>query len=130
LASIRSSAELCADDRSCAACQSSRDIIDQVDHLERWVRNLLTYSHPDKGGPTTVDLPPLIERAEAQFQRECARRNIALSVDLPQALPAVAAYEPLLEQVLCSLIANAVEAMPGGGELKVSVNLAERETRS
>jgi signal transduction histidine kinase len=129
LASIRSSAELCADDKSCSACQSSLDIIAEVDHLERWVRSLLTYSHPDRGGPTTVELQPLIERAEAQFRRECAKRNIALSVALPRELPAVAAYEPLLEQVLCSLIANAIEAMPGGGELKVSVNLADNAKR-
>ena len=129
LASIRSSAELCADDKSCAACQSSLDIIDQVDHLERWVRNLLTYSHPDTGGPTTVALQPLIARVEEQFRRECGRRSIALSVDLPPVVPAVAAYEPLLEQVLCSLIANAVEAMPEGGELKVSVSLADDPKR-
>ena len=129
LASIRSSAELCADDKSCAACQSSLDIIDQVDHLERWVRNLLTYSHPDTGGLTTVALPPMFERVEEQFRRECARRNITLAVVLPQAVPAVAAYEPLLEQVLCSLIANAIEAMPEGGDIKLSASLTDGAKR-
>jgi two-component system sensor histidine kinase HydH len=123
LASIRTSAELCADEESCPARQSSLDIIAEVDRLERWVRRLLTYSHPDKGEPTSVDLCTVIALAEEQFRRECGKRNIALRLDLPQGLPAVAGDEPLLEQVFYSLFANAIEAMPAGGVLTVAVAL-------
>ena len=124
LASIRSSAELFADEKSGPAGGSARDIIAKVDQLERWVRSLLTYSHPERGEPVSVDLCAVIARAQDQFRRECGRRNIALSSDLPQGLPAVAGDELLLEQVFCSLFANAVEAMPEGGKLAVSVRLA------
>ena len=125
LASIRSSAELFGDEQSGPA----RDIIVKVDQIERWVRSLLTYSHPDRGEPVSVDLCAVIARAQEQFRRECGKRNIALSFDLPQGLPAVAGDEPLLEQVFCSLFANAVEAMPAGGDLAVCVNRARDARR-
>jgi two-component system, NtrC family, sensor histidine kinase HydH len=123
LASIRSSAELCLDDSSSSAAEASRDIIGEVDSLERWLRELLAYSHPDRDGVTSADLRAVVGRAESAFRREFAKRHITLESQLPSSVPPVAGDEALLEQVLCSLYANAVHAMPGGGTLVVAAEL-------
>ena len=125
LASIRSSAELCLDEASPTVAEASRDIIAEADNLERWVRDLLTYSHPDRDGPTSADLRAVVARAENAFRRECEKRHITLVSRVPEAVPPVAGDEALLEQVLCSLYANAVEAMPKGGEIVLAAEPAQ-----
>ena len=125
LASIRSSAELCLDEATPTVAEASQDIIAEVDNLERWVRDLLTYSHPDRNGPTSADLHTVVARAENAFRRECEKRHITLVSTVPAAVPPVAGDEALLEQVLCSLYANAVDAMPGGGKLILAAEAAD-----
>ena len=126
IASIRSSAELSLHDAPPSAAEALQDIISEVDHLERWVRELLAYSHPDRGGNTSADLGVVVSRADDAFRRECERRSIELRSQVPSVVPAVAGDEALLEQVLCSLYANAIEAMPRGGKLHVAAEVANR----
>jgi signal transduction histidine kinase len=126
IASIRSSAELSLHDATPSATEALNDIISEVDHLERWVRELLAYSHPDRGSNTSVDLGIVVARADNAFRRECERRSIELLSAIPPAVPAVAGDEALLEQVLCSLYANAIEAMPKGGKLHIAAEVANR----
>jgi two-component system, NtrC family, sensor histidine kinase HydH len=127
IASIRSSAELSLHDASSSTAEALHDIISEVDHLERWVRELLAYSHPDRGGGNaSADLSAVVARADDTFRRECERRSIELHSQVPSSVPAIAGDEVLLEQVLCSLYANAIEAMPQGGRLHVAAELANR----
>lgn len=126
IASIRSSAELSLHDATPSTGEALQDIISEVDNLERWVRELLAYSHPDRGANTSADLGVVVARADNAFRRECERRSIALESQVPAAVPAVAGDETLLEQVLCSLYANAIEAMPKGGKLQIAAEVANR----
>lgn len=123
IASIRSSAELRLDDATPATAEALRDIIAEVDNLERWVRDLLAYSYPDRGGTVSADLRAVVSRADNAFRRECERRRISLVSQVPAAVPAVVGDEALLEQVLCSLYANAIDAMPEGGKLAIAAEL-------
>jgi signal transduction histidine kinase len=126
IASIRSSAELSLHDAGPEAAESLRDIISEVDNLERWVRDLLAYAHPDRAGPASADLGAVVARADSAFRRECERRQIDLVSLSPSAVPAVVGDEALLEQVLCSLYANAIDAMPKGGKLHVAAEVDRR----
>jgi len=57
--------------------------------------------------------------------------DILVKTDLAPGLPAIQADASQVEQVLVNLIVNAVDAMPGGGELKISTSLndaAEAQT--
>ena len=126
IASIRSSAELSLHDAGPEASESLRDIISEVDNLERWVRDLLAYAHPDRAGPASADLGAVVARADSAFRRECERRHIDLVSRIPTAVPAVAGDEALLEQVLCSLYANAIDAMPKGGQLEIAAEIQDR----
>jgi two-component system sensor histidine kinase HydH len=58
---------------------------------------------------------------------ETTRRDIIVDVELPSSLPRVQADDALLGQVLNSLLANAVEAMPQAGRLRVR---AESDSRA
>jgi two-component system NtrC family sensor kinase len=71
--------------------------------------------------PTDVNeiLGEIVTLARSEIQD----RNIALRTEIEPALPSVRGSRDKLKQVLINLISNALDAMPGGGEL---VMLASR----
>jgi signal transduction histidine kinase len=129
LASIRSSAELALESplppevRECSV-----DIIEQVDRLEGWVRELLTYAKPSHANLGPVDINTVLATSTEGFSRELDRRGIVLKFDLASALPPVRGEEALLAQLVRSLVANAVEAMDAGGEITVASRRGEGGT--
>jgi two-component system sensor histidine kinase HydH len=128
LASIRSSAELMLEDNSPAAKDSGRDIVDAVDRLEQWVRDLLTYAQPESEPMEEVRLEHLIPESLEVFHKEMERRGVKLTLILPEKLPAVLGDAALLKQAFISLLANALEAMPNGGALSLETKvLADAE---
>lgn len=120
LASIRSSAELALDSPPDIAREAARDIINDADRLEAWVRSLLSYARPVVALPEAVVLPALVEAAIQHFEKEMDRRGIRRSAHVPDTLPAVKGDRLLLGQVLNSLLANAIEAMEHSGRLEVA----------
>jgi signal transduction histidine kinase len=125
LASIRSSAELLQDGCHGPATESAVDIISEVDRMEKWVRELLTYSQPHDYKPEAVDLAAVIEQSTTGYAREAKRRKVALEAALPEGLPKIRGNAALLIQVFNNLVSNALEAMPDhGGHIRVSAGPA------
>jgi len=125
LASIRSSAELIdaelpADPAPGGPRESARDIIEDVDRLEEWVRSLLTYAQPAGGPLETVQLEDVVRVALQGFAREFERRDVRLELQLDAASAGVHGNRALLAEVLNNLISNALDAMPRGGRLRLS----------
>ena len=122
LSSVRNSAEvaLCSDDVPMR--RYAQDIISQVDMLSQWIRELLLYTRPLTGDAETVDLPSVLETVLASFVSTFARQGIRVSWDRQasgQSL--VRGNTTLLKQALHSIVSNAVEAMPTGGELRIGI---------
>lgn len=120
LASIRSSAELSLEsDLPSEGRECAQDIIAQVDRLESWIRQLLTYAKPDRTNLAAVDLNAVLQASLGNFARELERRGIKTTCQFAANLPAVRGEEAMLTQLLGSLIANAMEAMKSNGEISI-----------
>jgi two-component system sensor histidine kinase HydH len=121
LASIRSAAELInANGLSPAETRElSGDVIEAVDRADRWITELVHVAQAPQLQPETVDLAPLVANCLQEMAPEMLRRHIVWQVDETPALQ-VSAHRATLRQILLSIMANAVEAMPGGGHLKIS----------
>jgi two-component system sensor histidine kinase HydH len=118
LASIRSSAEIVRDvDDVYQVRQHAEDIMAEVDRVEHWLRELLTYARPLPHTPRPVSLADVVQQTVQYFARELARQKVQLLVDIADALPSIQADASLLQQALHSLLANALDAMPHGGTL-------------
>ena len=127
LASIRTSAELWADVKSDDAQEQAQDIVSEVDRLELWVRSLLTYANQGRAKLESIDLNDMVTMAVEGYQRELARLNIQTKFELYEGMPRIIGDSGLLVQMLNSLIANAIEAMPRGGTFAMRSRLAENK---
>ncbi|WP_213936624.1 ATP-binding protein [Pseudomonas sp. dw_612] len=120
LATIRSSAELAQDVASQSAQKNIGDIISQVDRMSRWVRELLVSLRPMNDDSESVDLVLAIDDTLSAFEPLIQRSNVEVRFT-QQSFPPVVSQPVLLTQILNSLFANALEAMPKGGVLSVEI---------
>jgi signal transduction histidine kinase len=124
LASIRSSAELMLESHGEGYQESAEDIIQEVDRLGKWVRDLLSYSSPVESRSEPVHLSALVGELLVDFRREMEKHGVETSVGLSESLPPVRGDAGLLTQVLTALLANAVEAMAGPGRVTLQGRLS------
>lgn len=121
LANIRSSAELAQEIASQSAQKNIGDIINQVDRMSRWVRELLVSLRPMNDDYETVDLVMAIDDTLSAFDALIKRSGVEVRFT-PQSCPPIVSQQVLLTQILNSLFANALEAMPKGGVLSIDID--------
>jgi PAS domain S-box-containing protein len=97
-----------------------REILDQIERLDRTVRDLLTFARPATPVREEVDLGDSLQRAWTLLSAQPAAAGIRFSVE-GGAGERVAADPHLLHQVWMNLFQNAIEAMPRGGTLTARV---------
>ncbi|MCC4114374.1 two-component sensor histidine kinase [Aromatoleum toluclasticum] len=128
LASIRSSAEVALEVADPSTAKNLTDIVTQVDRLSKWVRELLQFSKPISDEREAVKIDSALNNALSTYEVQIHRAGIEVDWT-PEAAPAVEVHAngALLEQVLNSVLSNAIEAMPRGGRLGVSVAPPEHD---
>ena len=121
IASIRTSAELALEDeQESATAESLRDIIGEVDRFDGWIRELLSFAK-ERGDPKAeADLAAVIADSVESFRTRAARQGVEILTAIQETLPVVSGEARLLVQVVNSLIANALDAMPQGGKLTLN----------
>ena len=120
LASIRSSAELAQELVEPPLQKNIADIISQVDRMSKWVRELLISARPLSGDSEPVEPVAVISEALQGFNQQIRHSGVRVEFHA-EAAPVVVSHRVLLAQVLNSLFANAIEAMPNGGLLRIEV---------
>lgn len=122
LAGVRSSAELALGSDDLPVRKNAQDIITQVDFLSQWVRELLLYSRPAAGEVEAVDLCAVLRSVLGSFASTFGRAGIhVVWDDAAGPHPLVEGNNSLVTQALHSVISNAAEAMPQGGEMKIEL---------
>jgi len=122
LASIRSSAELAIEvDDLHTAHDSAQDIVTEADRLSQWVRELLLFSRPEGAGLEQLAIDDVLRNSLDGFSRIMEKQGVALDLQVTDPVPPIQGDVPLLKQMFTSLISNALEAMPDGGRLGVSI---------
>ncbi len=120
LANIRAAAQVARlgsrdGDQSAPTTKHLASIMTEVDRLESRLKELLQFARPTDRQGAPVDLNALVREAVQMVAGRMATARVSLTRALAPDLPLVRGNAMLLEQVLLSLLANAVEAIPGGG---------------
>ena len=121
LACIRVSAEMQQqrDVTTVEAVEHSHDITQAVDRADRWISELVRVAQAPHLTPEPVPVTPLVQGCLHEMQPEFKRCRIALQLAAGPDV-SVVAHPAMLRQIILSVIANAVDAMGQGGEMKVS----------
>jgi len=103
-----------------ATRQQVRDIVSAGERAGLLTRQLLTGGRPSTASAAVVDATLVLQEAEALISRLVGPRvRLVLSAAAPCPVRASASQ---LEQIVVNLALNARDAMPGGGELTISVD--------
>ncbi len=118
LASIRVSAEMLQDSVSAAAetAEHCQDITSAVDRADRWITELVRVSQAPQLQDEAVSMGPLVRDCLEEMGPEMLRRQIRWLAPETDPEP-VRAHPAMLRQIVLSIIANAIDAMPEGGDL-------------
>lgn len=121
LAAIRSCAELALeDDLREDAREPVSEIINQSDRLESWIRAFLVRAREQPDAVARLNpLDPIIRDCLSNFSAQMKSRGIVCSFKDDEECPLIAMPAPELEQVLNSALSNSIEAMKGGGRIKI-----------
>ena len=120
LASIRVSAEMlqagAATDKDYA--EHCTDITASVDRADRWITELVRVSQAPQLESELVLPSPIIRACLQEMASEMNRRGIRWTLPAEEA-PGIQAHTTMLRQILVSILANAIDVMPHGGNLAV-----------
>ncbi len=109
--------------------RATRLISEQSQKIARIVRHLLDFGRRAGGARTVVQLAAVVRATVDLLDSSARRRGCTLrivgDVDVP-----VSANGPELEQVVSNLVLNAIQAMAGGGEVRLQVERLERLDRA
>lgn len=95
-------------------------LTEEVTRLDRVVRTFLDFTKPVNLEIQDVELRELAGGVLTLIEPQARARGVALRIDGPELR--VRADERLLRQAILNLAQNALDAMPGGGELRVTLS--------
>jgi len=101
--------------------ESVNIIIDEIQRLEKTVCNLLGFARNHKPFITKVDMREQIERVLAAIEKQARQQQVSISGKCITNVPDALADPDLIQKVFLNMAINAVQAMPDGGELAVTL---------
>lgn len=97
-------------------------IIRNTDTANDKIKELLDFASPRSLKLTEGDIAKLLEEVSALISPRCLQNNVNCTLDISsKILPAVKFNPKKLEEALLNLLTNALDAMPEGGNLDISV---------
>ncbi len=99
--------------------------MEQCERVSDIVRNLLEFSRANHPRRVEVSLEKLVDKTAQLVANEMKLNDIRFSKEVRDQLPPLQVDQGGLQQVLLNLFLNAIQAMPGGGDLKVVIRLSK-----
>lgn len=97
----------------------------ELDRLMKTSQRMLDFYRPGAVKVEQVDLLELLQHVLSLTSQQLNQRHIAVRTDLPETLPPIFAVSSQIQQIFFNLILNSLDAMSGGGELKISARALE-----
>jgi len=104
----------------------------EIDRLTTLINELLGFARPSEPNLRGEDINALIEKMELLITTEARKKNITISKHLTPNLPPAMVDAEQIKQVLLNILLNAVQAIPGEGQIWVEtrvVQIPREETR-
>ncbi len=97
----------------------------QASRVNQVASDLLSVSRPMRLHLGNVNINAVLEQALDSLLEQARCQGITAEINLLSDIPLIKADEFQIEQALLNIVRNAVEAMPGGGTLRVNTALSD-----
>jgi two-component system sensor histidine kinase HydH len=105
--------------------RAAQVITAEIDRLNSVITSLLAFARPLQLQPHPVAVGELFDRALLLARDELAAKKVRVQRQEPAGLLPVNADPDLISQVLLGLLANATEAVPPGGEIRLQARAVD-----
>ncbi|MFT3894812.1 MAG: response regulator [Anaerolineales bacterium] len=97
----------------------------ELDRLMKTMQRMLDFYRPGAVKVGQVDILDLLQHVLSLTSQQLGQRHIQVITELPEKLPQIYAVSSQIQQIFFNLILNALDAMPGGGEIKISARAVD-----
>ena len=94
-------------------------ILKEVKKLDTILTQFLTFAKPARLQLRPLDLRETVEEVLSLMKTEFDRSDVTILKEMPKDLPKITGDHEKMRQVLINLFLNSMQAMPGGGRLKI-----------
>lgn len=101
----------------------AQGINEEIDRLDKIVRQLLDFARPKEAAPQPVQLEQIINKVLEMTHKTLQAEGIEVHAQLDPA-PSVLVDADQVHQIVLNLVLNAAQAMQGGGQLHVRQTVA------
>jgi len=110
-----------SDERAARDLQRNlNNIKDEIARQNRLVNDFLAAGRQSPPTLAPCDLRLTLEQAIALVEKQAHSQDISLTVDLPADMPNLQADAEQMKTCFLNILTNAIQAMPGGGEIRIS----------
>jgi signal transduction histidine kinase len=97
----------------------------ELERLMKTSQRMLDFYRPGAVKMEQVDVLELLQHVLNLTLQQLNQRHIEVKTELPESLPPIFAVSSQIQQIFFNLILNALDAMPAGGELRISARALE-----
>ena len=98
----------------------------ETERCSRIIKNLLDFSRQTEVKLRPVNINKVIEATFSIIGHQISLENVKAEMELSTSLPSILVDFDQIQQALMNIMLNAAQAMPNGGELKITTSLAKR----
>jgi signal transduction histidine kinase len=102
---------------------------EEVDRLNEIVSRYLDFARVEPPKLVAEDLVTLVQETIAMARRELDDKGVTVELSSPPHLPAIRLDASRIKQALLNLLLNAVQAMPQGGEIHITLSQLKKRVR-
>ena len=105
------------------------DAIKELDRIEQFTTDLLQFTSPKSLQLEEQGITPILSKVLDNLSLQFGESEITLRRDLAEDLPRIPLDADAIQQVFLNLILNAIDAMPDGGQLRVTTSSRRYRSR-
>ncbi|ALC88754.1 hypothetical protein AM500_02255 [Bacillus sp. FJAT-18017] len=105
----------------------TKTILDEIDRINSIVSDFMIFARPHVTDFTQCNLTEILKNIAKFIEPEALLRNVLLITDFPDEPVIISGEKNQLKQVFLNIMKNAIEAIPSGGFVYISMNIQPSE---
>lgn len=111
-----------------SAKRYAEQISQAVHSMDQLLTNLLMYTRPARTARVWCRAQSLVEESLILAAHAISKASVQIRLKLDPGIPSIWCHEGQMKQILLNLVVNAMQAMPQGGMLTISLEAESQET--